>query len=88
MILELLVPNSRQEGLTDSACRSPIRFTEASASSRAVFNIREQTSTDCKGGLFGGLFGALNTVGTVVPCPDGNRAGQVEPPRPLQDTNN
>ncbi len=87
MILELLGPNSRQEGLTDSACRSPIRFTEASASSRAVFNIREQTSTDCSGSK-GGLFGALNTVGTVVPCPDGDRAGQVEPPRPLQDTNN
>ncbi len=35
MTLESLGPNSRQEGLTESACRFPIRFTDANAKSRA-----------------------------------------------------
>uniref|UniRef100_A0A673HHF8 Double-strand break repair protein MRE11 n=1 Tax=Sinocyclocheilus rhinocerous TaxID=307959 RepID=A0A673HHF8_9TELE len=52
----------KQVGLTESTCRSPIRFTDANASSRAVFSIRGQRSTDSSGSK-GGLFRALNTVG-------------------------
>ncbi len=36
----------RKEGLTDSASISPMRFTDASASSRAIFSVRGQRSTD------------------------------------------
>ncbi len=76
-----LSPNSRQEGLTDRACMFPRCFTDASASSKAVFNIRRRRSTDCNGSK-----GGLNTVGrshvgTVT------ERGKVERPRPLQKTN-
>ncbi len=39
----------RPEFEADSACRSPIHFTDVSASSRAVFSVRGRRSTDCSG---------------------------------------
>ncbi len=39
MTLESLGTNSRQAGLTEGACRSPTHLTDASANSRAVFNM-------------------------------------------------
>ncbi len=49
-------------GLTESACKSHIRLTDASASSRAVFRDRDHRSTDCSGSK-GGPFRALRIVG-------------------------
>ncbi len=57
-----LDPNSRQAGLVESACRSPTRLTDASASSRAVFSESDRRSVDCSGSK-GGPFKALSTVG-------------------------
>ncbi len=48
---------STQAGLMESACRSPARLTNASASSRAVFSDSDRGFVDCS------IFGALNTVG-------------------------
>ncbi len=52
--LESLGPNSRQAGLIESACRSPTRLTDASASSRAVFSESDRRFVDCSGSK-GGL---------------------------------
>ncbi len=60
--LESLGPNSRQAGLTERACRSPTRLTDASANSRAIFNESTLRLEDYNG-LNGGLFRALSTVG-------------------------
>ncbi len=60
--MESLGPNSRQAGLTERACRSPTRLTDASANSRAVFNESTLRLEDCNGSN-GGHFRALSTVG-------------------------
>ncbi len=44
--LESLGLNSRQVGLTESACKSPIRLTDANANSRAAFSDRDHRSID------------------------------------------
>ncbi len=44
-----LESNSRQAGLTERACRSPTRLTDASASSRAVFSESALRLEDCNG---------------------------------------
>ncbi len=51
-----------QAGLTERACRSPTRLTNASTNSRAVFNESTLMLEDCNGSN-GGPFGALSTVG-------------------------
>ncbi len=51
-----------QAGLTERACRSPTRLTNASTNSRAVFNESTLMLEDCNGSN-GGPFGALGTVG-------------------------
>ncbi len=55
-----LGPNSRQAGLTERACRSPTRLTDASANSRAVFNESTLRLEDCNGSN-GGPFRPLGT---------------------------
>ncbi len=60
--MESLGPNSRQAGLTERACRSPTRLTDASANSRAVFNESTLRLEDCNGSN-GGPFRGLSTVG-------------------------
>ncbi len=60
--MESLGPNSRQAGLTERACRSPTRLTDASANSRAVLNECDLRLVDCNGSN-GGPFKALSTVG-------------------------
>ncbi len=47
--LGVVGPNSRQTGLTERACRSPTRLTDASANSRAVFNESTLRLEDCNG---------------------------------------
>ncbi len=60
--LGVIRPNSRQVGLIESACRSPTRLTDASASSGAVFSESDRRFVDCSGSK-GGPFKALSTVG-------------------------
>ncbi len=60
--LESLGSNSRQAGLMERACRSPTRFTDANANSRAVFSESTLRLEDCNGSN-GGPFRALSTVG-------------------------
>ncbi len=62
MTLESLGPNSRQAGLTERACRSPTRLTDASANSRVVLNESDLRLVDCNGSN-GGPFKALSMVG-------------------------
>ncbi len=62
MTLESLGPKSRQAGLTERACRSPTRLTDANANSREVFSESTLRLEDCNGSN-GGPFRALSTVG-------------------------
>ncbi len=55
-------PNSRQARLTERACRSPPRLTDASANSWAVFNESVLRLDDCNDSN-GGPFRSLSTVG-------------------------
>ncbi len=59
--LGVVRPNSRQAGLTERACRSPTRLTNANANSRAVFSESTLRLEDCNGSN-GGPFTALSTV--------------------------
>ncbi|XDV25278.1 hypothetical protein PO909_029222 [Leuciscus waleckii] len=58
---ESLGPNSMHAALTESACRSPMRFTEARASKNTVLKDRCFKSIDCKGSN-GAPFMASRTV--------------------------
>ncbi len=60
--LESLGPNSRQTGLAERACRSPIRLTDASANSMAVFNESALRLEDCNDSN-GGPSRILSTIG-------------------------
>ncbi len=51
-----------QAGLTERACRSPTRLTDACANSRAFFNESTLRLEDCNGSN-GGPFRALSMVG-------------------------
>ncbi len=62
MTLESLGPNSRKTRLTERACRSPTRLTDASANSRVVFNESILRLEDCNGSNRGPSR-ALSTVG-------------------------
>ncbi len=86
MTLESLGPNSRQAGLIESACRSPTRLTDASASSRAVFSESDRRFVDCSGSN-GGPFKALSTVGRSS-CRDSKGPRWIQPPGSLQKTDN
>ncbi len=61
MTLESLGLNFRQAGLTERACRSPTRLTDANANSRAVFNESILRLEDCNGSNWG-PFRALRMV--------------------------
>ncbi len=67
----------RPEFQAGSACRSPTRLTDASASSRAVFSESDRRFVDCSGSK-GGPFKALSTVGRSGP------RGWIQPPGSLQ----
>ncbi len=60
--LGVVRPEFQAGRLVESACRSPTRLTDASASSRAVFSESDRRSVDCSGSK-GGPFKALSTVG-------------------------
>ncbi len=61
MTLQSLSPNSRQEVLIESACRSPTRLTNAKANRRAVLSDRGRRSADWSSSN-GGPQRALRTV--------------------------
>lgn len=82
--LQSFGPNSRQDVLTESACKAPSCLTDAKASRRAALSKRGHGSADCRAGLKEGASESPEERGQV-PSRKNTGTRRIQPSGPFKN---